>query len=391
MEQINWRMEPIKNISKVKNPENYLILIIEETKYSGMLFQYLHGYGFKVLMADDGESALTMTAMSNPDIILLDVALPGINGFETCRRLKAKENTKNIPVIFIASLANTVDKLRGFSLGAVDYITKPIQTEEVLARLKTHLTLQDLQRTLKENNARLREEIIQREKLIAELDSFAHTVAHDLKNPLGVTINYAHFLHKYSDGMDLDNIKQYSDVIFRNGHKMSNIIDELLLLASVRTEDVNLKPLDMAEIVDEAQQRLSYVIAESKAKLTLPDEWPSSQGYGPWVEEVWANYISNAVKYGGDPPEMELGATVHNNGTVQFWVHDNGAGLSPEDQSMLFIPFNRVTKTKVEGHGLGLSIVERIMKKLSGKVSVESEGIVGKGCIFSFYLLQTTD
>lgn len=161
-----------------------ILMVVNTTNTLGVLFDYLRGFGFKVMVASDGESALLTVEHIKPDIILLDVALPGIDGFETCRRLKADEATKHIPVIFITAQANTVDKVRGFALGAVDYITRPIQSEEVVARLKTHLTLRHLQLALAEQNTRLQAEIAEREELIEELDAFAHTVAHDLKNPL---------------------------------------------------------------------------------------------------------------------------------------------------------------------------------------------------------------
>ena len=384
-------MEDYQGIHSLKHLEDNVILIVAENAINqGVLFDYLHGFGFGVLVAESGESALAMAEMSRPDIILLDVILPGINGFETCRRLKANKMTQDIPVIFITAQANTVDKVRAFSLGAVDYITKPIQSEEVLARLKTHLTIQELQRSLEENNACLQAEIVEREKLIAELDAFAHTVAHDLKNPLGVTMNYAQFLDKFSTKMSVEDLEKYSKIIVQNGLKMKNIIDELLLLSSVRTEEVTLEPLDMSDIVAEAQGRLAYMIQESATKIVVPDAWPVGYGYGPWVEEVWTNYLSNAIKYGGEPPRVELGATVQKaNNIVQYWVRDNGEGLTPAEQAQLFVPFNRLNQARAEGHGLGLSIVERIVKKLGGRVGVESKGEPGHGCEFSFYLRQS--
>jgi len=375
-----------------KPAENSMILIvINTTSTLGVLFEYLRGFGFKVMVASDGESALSTVEHIKPDIILLDVVLPGIDGFETCRRLKASETTRHIPVIFITAQANTVDKVRGFALGAVDYITRPIQSEEVLARLKTHLTLQQLQLTLAEQNMRLQAEIAEREKLIEELDAFAHTVAHDLKNPLGVTINYATFLQKYFDKLSPDELKNRLDLIARNGQKMNNIINELLLLASIRTEEIDAQPLEMAEIVAEVQNRLAFMIEEYEANVITPEtDWPVAWGYGPWVEEVWTNYLSNAIKYGGQPPCVELGSTiVAGGGLVQFWVRDNGRGLTPVEQSQLFIPFTRLSQANVEGHGLGLSIVQRIVEKLGGTVGVESEGVPGRGSTFSFTLPQS--
>ena len=139
-------------------PLEYILIVADTTGNLDMLFDYLRGFGFRVIGVNDGENTLSILEYVKPDIILLDVKLPGIDGFETCRRLKGKDATRNIPVIFITDQTNTVHKVRGFTLGAVDYITKPIQSEEVVVRLKTHLTIQSLQMRLAEQNARLQVE-----------------------------------------------------------------------------------------------------------------------------------------------------------------------------------------------------------------------------------------
>jgi signal transduction histidine kinase len=127
-------------------------------------------------------------------------------------------------------------------------------------------------------------------------------------------------------------------------------------------------------------------IGEHHAEIIVEnaEAWPVAAGYAPWVEEVWANYVSNALKYGGTPPRIELGATLEGDAMVRFWVRDNGAGLSAEQQSNLFKMYSRLDTKRVEGHGLGLSIVQRIVNKLGGQVGVESA--VGQGCTFSFTL-----
>lgn len=373
-----------------KTLKHIVILMVAGTSSNlGVLLDYLKGFGFIVLEANSGEEALEIVECIKPDIILLDIRLPGINGFETCRRLKANVQTQDVPTIFITSQSNTVDKVRGFALGAVDYITKPIQLEEVVARLKTHLTIKSLQHTLEEQNLRLQQEVAEREKLIEELDAFAHTVAHNLKDPLGVTVNYAQFIKGYHARLSAKDLEQYTDKIIVNGHKMADIIDELLLLASVRIEEVVPEPLDMAPIVAEAQGRLAHIIEETHAEIVVPNKWPVAWGYGPWVEEVWANYISNAIKYGGDPPRVKLGATSTPNRMIKFWVQDNGGGLSPEAQARLFVPFSRLNQNTAKGHGLGLSIVQRIVEKLGGEVGVESKSVSnGAGSVFSFSLPQ---
>jgi signal transduction histidine kinase len=218
-----------------------------------------------------------------------------------------------------------------------------------------------------------------------ELDAFAHTVAHDLREPLSLIIlGIAILLDDSSKTLD-DDVQERLDLISRAARRMRNIIRELLLLASVRKAEIEITPLeDMADIVTEAQQRLDYMIEEYEAEIILPETWPVALGYGPWIEEVWANYISNAIKYGGQPPRIELGADSQESGMIRFWIHDNGLGLTPEERSRLFAPFTRLGQVRAKGYGLGLSIVQRIVRKLGGQVEVESK--IGQGSTFSFTL-----
>jgi PAS domain S-box-containing protein len=236
----------------------------------------------------------------------------------------------------------------------------------------------------------LRQQALELEARNAEMDAFAHTVAHDLKNPLGLVIGYTDILNKYYKSMqDEEREKCLADVV-RTAHKMNNIIEELLLLSEVRKAEVEMTCLDMAAIVVEATQRLAYVIKTNQAEIIVPpaSAWPAALGYAPWIEEVWVNYLSNAIKYGGRPPRMELGAEMLSDGKVRFWVRDNGPGITPEDQSRLFTPFRRLDQVRAGGHGLGLSIVRRIVEKLGGQVGVESQ--VGCGSTFSFTLTSST-
>jgi PAS domain S-box-containing protein len=224
-------------------------------------------------------------------------------------------------------------------------------------------------------------------KLIEDLDAFAHTVAHDLRNPVGLITGFAELEQSY-DIASLDDLQHALDIIVRIGHKMNNIIDELLLLAGVRKTEVKTVPLDMARIVAEAQQRLVDLFGEYQAEVIVPDAsaWPKALGYGPWVEEVWVNYLSNGLKYGGRPPRLGLGGNVQPDGMVRFWVRDNGPGLSREEQVRLFAPFTRLGQARITGHGLGLSIVRRIVEKLGGQVGVESSGVSDQGSVFYFTL-----
>lgn len=232
------------------------------------------------------------------------------------------------------------------------------------------------------DNAYIYEE---RQKLVNELDAFAHTVAHDLKNPLHVITGYVEMLLEAPESWPLDQMIEAFDAIRRSTEKARAIIDALLLLASVRSVDrADPVPLDMGAIVGEVCDRLAKMIEEHQAEITRPDQWPVAMGYAPWIEEIWVNYLSNAIKYGGYPPHIELGSDRLTNGQVRFWVKDNGPGLSPESQAILFHPFTRLDKTRADGHGLGLSIVHRIAERLNGEVGVESA--IGQGSLFFFTL-----
>ncbi|HBB34780.1 MAG TPA: hybrid sensor histidine kinase/response regulator, partial [Cyanobacteria bacterium UBA9273] len=147
------------------------VLIVDDNPTNlGLLFEYLTNCGFKVFVALDGESAIDQVEYAQPDIIILDVMMPGIDGFETCIRLKDKSTTRDIPVIFMTALGDTVDKVHGFNIGAVDYITKPIQNDEVLCRIQTHLKIRNLQKQLQEQNERLLQSQAQERQKALELE-----------------------------------------------------------------------------------------------------------------------------------------------------------------------------------------------------------------------------
>lgn len=218
-----------------------------------------------------------------------------------------------------------------------------------------------------------------------ELNAFNHTVAHDLKNPLSILLGFSEVLvQDYGDGQD-EVLDQAVRVILENGRRMENIISELLLLAEVRQlDEIEIELLDMTSIVVETRKRLSNLIGDYGASIRSPASWPGALGHRPWVEEIWVNYLSNAIKYGGSPPEVELGANEMSDGMVRFWVRDNGRGISSNDQARLFVPFTKLQQVNTKGHGLGLSIVQRITTKLGGHVGVESD--VGQGSLFWFTL-----
>lgn len=381
------------------------VLIVDDTPFNlRFLSDILSREGYVTYTAPDGEQALKLAQTLSLDLVLLDIMMPGLSGYEVCGELKTNEKTRDIPVIFLSALNQELDKVQAFAIGGVDYITKPFQVKEVLARIETHLTLRRLQKSMEEKNISLQQEIAERklaeealqrqtdelEARNAELDAFAHTVAHDLKTPLTAVVGFSDLLQKRYSQISVERLGETLAIIAQNGRRMANIINEMLLLASVRQmNEVPITALDMGSIVDAARERLVDMLKEHAVQISPPDFWPAAYGYGPWIEEVWVNYLSNAVKYGGTPPHITVGATPQPPNMVRFWVHDNGNGLTEEEQVHLFTAFTRLGQTAVEGHGLGLSIVQRIVTRLNGEVGVES--VAGEGSTFFFTLPVATD
>ncbi|MBN1138551.1 MAG: HAMP domain-containing histidine kinase, partial [Anaerolineae bacterium] len=250
-----------------------------------------------------------------------------------------------------------------------------------LGDLIRNLEARVAQRTddLQQANAQLAQEV-------AELDAFSHTVAHDLKSSLTILTTGTGLLVEQAAAMSPEEIQTVSRLASDGAWKAIGVVDSLLLLARARKTRPEIEPLSMASIVQEAQYRLAEMIESSQAQVVAVDmaSWPVALGYEPWVRQVWMNYLSNAIKYGGSPPHIELGARREPDGQVRFWVHNNGRSLGPAEQARLFTPFERLGQVEIAGHGLGLTIVKRIVETQGGRVGVESEP--GQGSSFYFTL-----
>ncbi|MCB0168013.1 MAG: hybrid sensor histidine kinase/response regulator, partial [Anaerolineae bacterium] len=251
---------------------------------------------------------------------------------------------------------------------------------------QTNTDLQKVNADLQKANVDLLEANLALQATNQELDAFARTLAHDLKNPFSSIIGITDQLKGDLAQLQTENpaALRLLEQIERGGQQGERVVDNLLLLAWVRKGEVEVKPVDMAVIIRQVQTGLAGMIEARQAELIMPAKWPTALGYAPWLEEVWANYISNGLKFGGQPPRLELGATPLASGQVRFWVRDNGAGLSLDEQTQLFADFASVEEIQADGQGLGLAIVRRIVEKLGGSVGVESKQ--GQGSLFYFTL-----
>ncbi|MBP8001051.1 MAG: hybrid sensor histidine kinase/response regulator [Chloroflexi bacterium] len=352
------------------------VLIAEDDFLVGeMVNGLLTEMGYQVVgETNNGAEAITLTQTLHPDVVVMDIEMPRMNGLDAAGHIYEECPT---PVVILTAYETPELVQRAGSAGVGAYLVKPPNARDLeraitiaRARFADILQLRGLNGALQEQNE--------------ELNAFSHTVAHNIQSSISRIIGFSELLQHEFGTLSPDEREQCLQAIVRNARKVSNIVDELLILASVRSTEVENQPLMMGEIVEEAQYRLVDMIQETQAQIRLPAGWPIASGYGPWVEEVWENYLSNALKYGGTPPVLELGATEMPDGGIRFWVQDQGPGLSPEQQAQLFTPFTKLDQVRLTGHGLGLSIVRRIMDKLGGHVGVESGS--GGGSRFWFWL-----
>jgi len=357
-------------------PEETRVLIVEDESLVGEMIQgIVEDIGYKVAgWASTGQQALEMTSHLRPDVILMDIKMPQMDGLEATRRICKSFPT---PVVLLTAYESPELIQQASAAGAAAYLVKPPDAQAIartipltIARFAEMMAFRLSNRELQTRNE--------------DLDAFAHMVAHELQSPLSMIKGYGQLLKTRTRLPE--ELEDQLSAIIRNGQKMETIIQELLLLASIHKQHLVLKPLNMGRIVAEAQQRLPHLIKEFRPQIVYPGAWPTAWGHPPWVEEIWTNYLSNAIKYGGRPPHIQLGATATSDGYVRFWVRDNGRGLTPQEQACLFAPFTKLSQLRIEGEGLGLSIVRRIVEKLGGKVGVESEGAPGKGSLFYFTL-----
>ncbi len=221
-----------------------------------------------------------------------------------------------------------------------------------------------------------------------ELDAYGHTVAHGLKNILQIILSKSGLMMLSHNSMSTKELEMGLEQVESAATKMSGIIENLMHLGGLRNEVVKLENLDISSIINEVIGRLESMIDEYQAEIILPSSWPLVVGYAPWIEEVWENYISNAMKYGGHPCIVEIGSTEVDDNMILFWVNDNGNGIPEENKSLIFSPIVNRDFDGFKSHGLGLSIVERIVKRLGGSTGFESS--IGKGSTFTFTLPSTT-
>jgi two-component system sensor histidine kinase/response regulator len=331
-----------------------------------LLRKRLNTQGYETTAAFDGEEALQAIAKESPDLLILDVMMPKMDGYEVLRRLKQDEQYRNIPVILLTAKKDIPDKLKGLDIGADDYITKPFNPQELLARVKSLLTLREEQER-KSHDERL-----------TALDQMVEGVAHEIRNPVTAIGGFARRLYdRLPDGTQE---KHYAEVIVNESKRLEQMVKQIveatvISIPSLRKREIN-------EVVHEALAACKEKLTEGKVKttLSLTDDLPPLIMDAGNLRRVIAHLISNAISAMPEGGNLTI-ATSKRNHYGQIQVTDTGIGIPPKILPHIFDPF---FTTKITGPGLGLAMVHKIIKQHGGQISVESEP--NKGTSFSIVL-----
>ena len=345
----------------------------------------LEEHGFETRAAINGELALKAITELQPDMVLLDIMMPDMNGYEVCQRLKAEDSTKDIPVLFISALDEVEDKVRAFNVGGVDYISKPFQAEEILARVRVHIALARAHQKLESAYNELEEHTTKLEAVNNELTAFSYSVSHDLRAPLRSIDGFSQILlEDYNDNLD-DRGKGYLQRIRDNTQHMGTLIDDLLQLSKLSSGDVYRQDINLSDIAQDLVNKLDSDYPGHQVAVQIAPNMVT-RGDPRLMEIALNNLFRNAWKYTSKTksPKIEFGATKQD-GQMVYFIRDNGIGFDMQYYNRLFQPFQRLHHNdEFEGSGIGLATVQRIIKLHGGRIWADAA--VGSGATFYFVL-----
>jgi two-component system, sensor histidine kinase and response regulator len=360
-------------------PGRFRILVVDDvTQNLQVVGTMLRNQGYHVMPATSGPQALERLRAQPPDLILLDLMMPEMDGLEVCRRLKADAVTERIPVIFLTA-SNEMDHLvKGFTAGAVDYVTKPFNAPELLARVRTHLELQHARQRLREMND--------------EKNEFMGIVAHDLRSPLGTIKGFAEVLLEDSQ-MPRAELQDFTRRIHDTAVRMAEMVQNLLDSNRIERGEMklNLAPVELCSVLGSVVEAYRQRAAAKQQTIQLQNGTPPVMVLvdAIVIVQVLENLLSNAVKY--SPSGRSIYVRLNKSAeAIRCEVQDEGPGLSAEDQKKLFGKFARLSAKPTGGEpatGLGLSIVKKMVEAMNGRVWCESEA--GRGATFVVELART--
>ena len=380
------------------------ILVVDDTPANLQLLEsILQEKGYTVRAAISGQMALKAARHQLPDIILLDINMPEMNGYEVCRALKSDPLLAEIPVIFVSAAVDTADKLRAFEEGGVDYVTKPFQPLEVIARVETHVDLARSRGELERQNKALEQalaDLIQSQAQLREAkehaeaadqikSAFLATMSHELRTPLNSIIGFTGILLQGLGGPINEEQGKQLTMVRNSANHLLSLISDVLDISKIEAGQLQVvfEPFSLNESIRKIVQTVRPLVEKKGLELTtdLSDDVGMLTGDVRRVEQILLNLLSNAIKFtnqGGISVR-----SIREAGNYTVTVHDTGIGISDDDLERLFKPFFQIDtglSRKYEGTGLGLSICKKLVELMAGSIRVESSP--GKGSIFSFTL-----
>ncbi len=387
------------------------LLIVDDIPANvSVLLEFLTEAGFKVLVAKEGKAALRKTEQAKPDLILLDIMMPGMDGFEVCRILKSQEETQSIPVIFMTALADTVDKVKGFQLGAADYITKPFQQEEVLARVNNHLKISKLQKQLQvhaieleqqsqgHNRARQEAERAQKEAELARQEAelanrakstFLANMSHELRTPLNAIIGYSEMLKEEAEDQGHGSYIGDLEKIRAAGKHLLGLINNILDLSKIEAGKMELflEKVQLSDLITEVKNTIQPLIENNANVFRIHgiEQLGEMETDITKLRQILLNLLSNSAKF---TKQGEVSLYIRQQkrqeeNWIVFQVIDNGIGITEEQQQRLFRPFVQAdssTTKRFGGTGLGLAITQQFARMMGGNIKVKS--VFGQGSTF---------
>jgi signal transduction histidine kinase len=356
------------------------VLVVDDTPGNlRVLVDSLSSRGLDILVATDGESAIERAVYSRPDLILLDVIMPGIDGFETCRVFKEKPETRDIPVIFMTALSDTSQKVKAFDVGAVDYVTKPFEEEELIARVDAHLTIRRLQDDLRRRNSQL-------EDLNQLKNEFLGMAAHDIRNPLTAILAASEILEMTAGSTTPEKLTRTAHQIQTASNRIQTLLSNLLDVNAIDSgkRNIDIQAIELEAVLETITANHRPAAVEKQIELIREpgDETECIRADSTAIGQVLDNLISNAIKYSEPASRVWIECQRLAN-RLAISIRDEGPGLSEEDLGKLFGKFARLTPRPTAGEtstGLGLWIVKELVQSMEG--SIRCESTLGEGTSF---------
>ncbi|HJX63134.1 MAG TPA: hybrid sensor histidine kinase/response regulator [Polyangia bacterium] len=358
------------------------ILIVDDNPVNlQVLTSMLKQSGWRPRPVTSGQLGLQAARNEPPDLVLLDVNMPEMNGYEVCEQLKADTRLASIPVIFVSALGETMDKVRGFTVGGVDYITKPFQLDEVKARVTTHLELRRQRRELQASYDKLREG----ERL---RDSLVHMIVHDLRSPLTAISAYLQlFGQEAKEKLGAETQEDIASAMHAT-RNMVRMINEILDVSKMEAQmmKLDLRECDLVQVVEQILDDLKSLVGARHLAFERPAAPARVLADQEIVSRIVQNFLANALRFAPADGEIRVGIVAETE-HVRIFVADTGPGIPPDFRESIFDKFVQLDGSALPRNrstGLGLAFCKMAVEAHGGRIGVDSE--MGKGSNFWFTL-----